>query len=153
MTTHLQPKPSEIVQRFRFNTRVRQPLESVATYATQLKRLAEHCNFIGGTDGLNEKIRDRLVCGIANEKWQQRLLAEDSLMYNKAYKLLLGLKASEKQVKDLTTTEMKSIHQLRPARQSSTLNSLCPGKVAGKPQQYSKQREKEYKPVQNGRVP
>ena len=56
------------------------------------------------------------------------------------------LEASEKQVKDLTTMEMKSIHQLRPARQSSTLNFLCPGKVTGKSQQYNKQREKDNKP-------
>ena len=45
MSTHLQPQPSEIVQRFRFNTRVRQPQETIATYVTQLKRLAESCNF------------------------------------------------------------------------------------------------------------
>ena len=33
-------------------------------------------------------IRDRLVCGIANIKWQQRLFAEDDLSYDKATKLL-----------------------------------------------------------------
>ena len=104
MSTHLQPEPSEIVQRFRFNTRVRQPHESISTYVTQLKRLAEHCNF-GDTDRLNEMMRDRLVCGIANEKWQQRLLAEDGLTYAKAYKLLLSLEASEKEVKDLNTPD------------------------------------------------
>ena len=79
MTTHLQPQPSEIVQRFRFNTRTRQPQESVATYVTQLKRIAETCNF-GDAVRLNEMIRDRLVCGISNEKWQQRLLAEENLL-------------------------------------------------------------------------
>ena len=31
MSKHLQPEPSEIVQRYRFHTRVRQPQESVAT--------------------------------------------------------------------------------------------------------------------------
>ena len=75
MTTHLQPQPSEIVQHFRFNTRSKQPQESIATYVTQLKRLAETCNF-GDAARLNEMMRDRLVCGVANEKWQQRLLAE-----------------------------------------------------------------------------
>ena len=42
MTTHFQPAPSEIVQRFRFNTRVRRPHETVAAYISQLKQLAEH---------------------------------------------------------------------------------------------------------------
>ena len=32
MTTHFQPPPSEIMQRYRFNMRVRRPHESVATY-------------------------------------------------------------------------------------------------------------------------
>jgi len=45
MITHLQPQPSEIVQRFCFNTRSRQPQESIATYVMQLKQLAETCNF------------------------------------------------------------------------------------------------------------
>ena len=45
MTKYFQPEPSEIVQRFRFHTRVRQPHESVATYIAQLKQVAEHCNF------------------------------------------------------------------------------------------------------------
>ena len=110
MAKHLQPESSEIVQRFRFNTRVRLPQESIATYVTQLKRLAEHCNF-GDTARLNEMIRDRLVCGIAHEKWQQRLLAEDNLTYNKAYKMLLSLEASEREVKDISGE--KRIHQVR----------------------------------------
>ena len=101
MTTHLQPQPSEIVQRFQFNTRTRQPQESVATYVTQLKRITETCNF-GDAARLNEMIFDRLVCGISNEKWQQRLLAEENLSYDKAFKLLLTLEASEKEVKDLS---------------------------------------------------
>ena len=39
------PKPSIIVQRFRFNTRQRTPTESVAVYVAALRRLAEHCDF------------------------------------------------------------------------------------------------------------
>ena len=116
MTTHLQPQPSEIVQRFRFNTRSRLPQESVATYVTKLKRLAETCNF-GDTARLNEMMRDRLVCGVANEKWQQRLLAEDNLTYEKAFKILLSVEASEEEVKDLSSSvngmHATTVHQLR----------------------------------------
>ena len=78
MTQHFQPAPSEIVQRFRFNTRVRQPHESVATYIAQLKQIAEHCNY-GDTARINEMVRDRLFCGIANTKWQNHLLTEDPM--------------------------------------------------------------------------
>ena len=75
MTEHYQPAPSEIVQHFQFNTRLQPPHKTVAMYITQLKQLAEHCNF-GDGDRLNEMLRDRLICGIANEKWQQRLLSD-----------------------------------------------------------------------------
>ena len=98
VTEHFQPEPSEIIQQFRFLTQVHQSHESVATYIAQLKQIAENCNFKDATR-VNKMLRDRLVCGIANEKWQQRLLAEDSLSYNMAYKLLLSLEAAEKGIK------------------------------------------------------
>ena len=94
MTKCFQPAPSEIVQRIQFNTRVRQPHESVATYIAQLKQIAEHCNYRDAAR-INEMVRDRLVCRITNEKWQQRLLAEDPMTYEKAHKLLLSLEAAE----------------------------------------------------------
>ena len=58
---HYSPKPSETVQRFRFNSRFRQPEESVSTFVSELRSLAEFCNF--GT-ALEDMLRDRLVCGI-----------------------------------------------------------------------------------------
>ena len=121
MTEHFQPEPSEIVQRFRFHTRVRQSLESVATYIAQLKQIAENCNF-GDAARVNEMLRDRLVCGIANEKWQQRLLAEDGLSYDKAQKLLLSLEAAEKGIKDLAGDLVKKVQyfQRRRKRENSS---------------------------------
>ena len=121
MSKHFQPTPSEIVQRFRFNTRVRRPHETVATYVAQLKQLAEHCNF---GDTLEQMLRDRLVCGIGDERWQQRLLAEDTLTYDKAMKLLLSLEAAEKEVKDLSGK--KEVMQIREKHQN-------PKKVPPKP--------------------
>ena len=107
---HFQPEPSEIVQRFRFHTRVRESHESVATYIAQLKQIAQNCNF-GETERVNEMLRDRLVCGIAHEKWQQRLLAEEGLTYDTARKLLLALEAAEKGLKDLAVdASRKQVH-------------------------------------------
>ena len=61
---YFDPKPSEIVQRYHFNTRVRAPTESIAAYIAALRELAEHCNY-GAT--LSEMLRDRLVCGVNHE--------------------------------------------------------------------------------------
>ena len=135
MTKHFQPEPSEIVQRKRFHSRQRLPNESVNEYVTQLKHIAEHCNF-GNSDRLKEMLRDRLVCGIANDKWQQRLLAEGGdLPYDKAIKLLLALEAAEKEVKDLTgedraTVKPQPVQYVRtrrnpPKKQSADRSSPC----------------------------
>ena len=84
MKNHYAPAPSEIVQRFRFNSRFRRPGESVSTYVAELRALAEFCNF---GDSLSLMIRDRLVCGINDENTQRLLLAEKELTYNKALEI------------------------------------------------------------------
>ena len=43
LTKHFCPSPSEIVQRFKFNTRVWKPGESVANYIAELQALSELC--------------------------------------------------------------------------------------------------------------
>ena len=57
---HSDPKPSEIMQRFKLHTRVRnKPGETVDTYVAVLRALAEHCNF-GDLKTLEVMLRDRL---------------------------------------------------------------------------------------------
>jgi hypothetical protein len=79
---HYQPKPSVIVERFKFNTRCQQPGETIPMYLAELKRLSENCGF--GTT-LNEMLRDRVVCGTSDAKIQRRLLAEPKLTLESAY--------------------------------------------------------------------
>ena len=67
------------------------------TYIAQLKHLVEHCNFRDSAR-LKEMLPDRLICRTENEKWQQRLLAEDKLPYKKVQTLLLSLEAADKEV-------------------------------------------------------
>ena len=98
MTTHFCPPPSEIAQRFRFNTRVRESDETVAAYVAELRSLSEHCNF-GET--LDLMLRDRLVCGINEPQVQKRLLAEDKLTFKKAFEVALAFEAATKDAKQL----------------------------------------------------
>ena len=58
---HFVPKPSVIVQRYKFHIRVRQTGESISTFVAELRALSEHYEF-GNT--LEEMLRDRLVCGV-----------------------------------------------------------------------------------------
>ena len=45
LTKHYSPPPSEVVQSYRFFSRVRQPGESVSAFVAALRRLANDCNF------------------------------------------------------------------------------------------------------------
>lgn len=65
LTGHLHPKPNVISQRYKFFKRDRNPQESVSDYIATLRKLSEHCSF-GAT--INEHLRDRIVCGINNDK-------------------------------------------------------------------------------------
>ena len=46
-------------------------------------------------------LRDRLVCGIANEAVQRRLLAEPKLTYEKAVELALSMETAARNVTEL----------------------------------------------------
>ncbi len=74
-------------QRYKFNSRVRDRAESVASYLAALRELAEYCEY---GDRLLEMLRDRLVCGVNYKGIQRRLLAEKALTYEKAREIALS---------------------------------------------------------------
>ena len=124
MSTHLQPKPSVIVERYKFHSRSRHPGESVADFVAELKRLSEHCEFGAALD---EMIRDRIICGIVDERWQKRLLAEPKLSYEAAFQLALAMETAERQVKDMhsKSSENVAVHRVH---QSSRAGISVPHK-------------------------
>ena len=98
LRNHYSPPPSEVMQRFRFNTRSRKPGESVATYVAELRRLAEYCNY-GNT--LEKMIRDRLVSGINDDNIQKKLLSEPVLSYTRALEIARGAEVAEKNLREM----------------------------------------------------
>jgi len=98
LTTHHNPPPSSIVQRFHFNSRVRAEGESIAQYVAALRDLALHCEY---GDKLSEMLRDRLVCGVNHKGIQRKLLAQTDLTYDKAYALALSVEASDRDMNTL----------------------------------------------------
>lgn len=90
---HYQPKPSVIVERFKFNTRCQQSGETIPMYLAELKRLSENCEFGANLD---EMLRDRIVCGTRDSKIQRRLLAEPKLTLKRALDLAVAIETSEK---------------------------------------------------------
>ena len=59
MSEHHNLPPSEIVQRYKFHTRNREPGESIAAYVAGLRALGQNCGF-----GESLMLLDRLVCGV-----------------------------------------------------------------------------------------
>ena len=95
---HYDPKPSFIVQRFKFYNRTRAAGETVSTFVAALRQIAEHCEY---RETLKDMIRDRLVCRINHEGIQKKLLAEKNLTYERALEIALALESAEQGTKDL----------------------------------------------------
>ena len=95
---HLNPRPSTIVYRFKFNSHFRQPRETIHQYVAELRRLSEHFDF---RDQLEDMIQDRLVCGVNDESMQGRLLAESRLHFKKAMELATGMEIADKNTRDI----------------------------------------------------
>ncbi|XP_067104154.1 uncharacterized protein [Osmerus mordax] len=98
LKAHFKPKPSEIVQRFKFNSRNRSGDESVSDYVAALRRLAQDCNY---GDNLKEMLRDRLVCGINNDRIQLKLLSETGLTFERALVLAQAMETATKDVREI----------------------------------------------------
>eukprot|EP00731_Ephydatia_muelleri_P014717 Em0008g437a len=99
VTTHLNPKPSVIVQRFKFNCRVRGEVEPIADFVAAL---------------------DRLVCGINNPSIQRRLLGEGGLTFKKALELSLSMELANKGSSELQAAT-KSDEQVQTVQKSRGL--------------------------------
>ena len=119
LNEHYAPKPLVISERFRFYKRDMGEQESITAYMAELRRLASTCNF-GAF--LEEALRDRLVCGLANESIQKRLLTEANLTLKKALELSLGMElaakdATELQNKGATGLNRVAKHKSQQGRQ------------------------------------
>ena len=112
---HFNPTPSETVQRSRFHGRFRKPGETVATFVSELRSLAEFCNFGASLDDM---LRDRLICGITNGKIQQKLLAEKKLTLTTAIEMAQGMETAAKNAKEIAqqdgASNSESVHRVTP---------------------------------------
>ena len=102
ISAHYDPKPSFIVQRFKFYNRVRAPGESIAAFVASLRKIAVHCEY---KDILKDMLRDRLVCGVNHDGIQWKLLTEKNIKYDKALEISLIMGTAEQGTKDLKTQE------------------------------------------------
>ncbi len=115
LSGHFTPKPSLIVERFKFHSKVRQQGQSVAVFVAELRRLTEHCGF---GPALDDMIRDRLVCGINDDRIQRRLLSEpdERLTLARAVEIATSMEMAAKDVAELQQTVVEgAVHKVQPA--------------------------------------
>lgn len=116
LKNHFTPKPSEIYSRFQFHKRVQRSDEGITAYVTELRRLADDCNF-GST--LSERLRDQLVCGIRDEGLQRRLLTESDLTFESAKMKALAAETAAEQVRAMQTqVSAPAVHYINGNRRS-----------------------------------
>ena len=76
--THLAPKPLIIAEHICFHKCNKKAGKSVADFCVAMLEFCE----VGTT--LNNAIRERMVCGFANEQIHRKLLVQANLMYDLA---------------------------------------------------------------------
>ena len=100
ISEHYNPKKSQAVHRFKFNSRTRHQGETVSAYIAELKKLAIPCEFNGEAE-LKKMLCDRLICGINDARMQHRLLAEPELDYDRAFKLVQASESADKSTQEM----------------------------------------------------
>ena len=119
VTKHYSPKPSIIVQHFRFNSCSRDKGESIATFIATLRQLSEFCEY---GDTLEDMLRDRLVCGVNDERIQRRLLSEPNLTFTTALQLAQAIESADKDSRNLKTSQPPTgvVHYNKSTKHTST---------------------------------
>lgn len=97
---HHNPKPSVIVQRFKFHTHSHKSGVTVAAFVAELRQLSEHCEF-GAV--LEDMLRDRLVCGINDDGIHRRLVGEATLTFRRALEIAQAMETAAINTKDIKT--------------------------------------------------
>ena len=77
LARHYTPRANEITMTYRFYNRNQRDGERASDYNTELRKIGAYCNF----DNLERNLRDRLVCGMRDEKLKFDLLKRNKLQY------------------------------------------------------------------------
>ena len=105
------PKKNLTIERFQFNVAVQKPGQTCEAYFTELRNLAQTCEFGDLKESL---IKDRIVIGINDKRLQERLLQCDDLTLKKAVEMCKARETALLQAAELKPTDMdKCIEKLK----------------------------------------
>ncbi|KAF8791648.1 uncharacterized protein K02A2.6-like [Argiope bruennichi] len=137
LSEHLNPKPLEMTERFRFYKRKQFEGESIANYCAELQKLSIHCNF---GNNLSTMLRDKLVMGLKNENIQKKLLAEDKLTYEKAKSIAFAMESAQRDVCEIQN-QMVSIKKLHSSQDKTIKKDFSKFKKSEPTKKFDKSRK------------
>ena len=119
LADHYCPEPVEIMERFRFYSRVCQSGEPVNEYVADLRRLAKDCGF---GDSLEKMLPDCLACGINDQTIQWKMLVEKDLTFKRTLEIAEGTQAADQNYREMRAVKVKEepVNQVqdKPHRQN-----------------------------------
>lgn len=98
---YFKPKTNEIINTFLFNKRIQEDGEHFDAFYTELRKIAQNCNF---ESFLDRMLRDRIIYGIKDRHVQQKLLAKKNLSLQQAVEICRTSELAEEQIKVITET-------------------------------------------------
>ncbi|XP_019859677.1 PREDICTED: uncharacterized protein K02A2.6-like [Amphimedon queenslandica] len=126
LTNHFHPKASLVAERYKFGCRRQGDSETITDYVADLRRLAQRCNFKEAT--LDETLRDRFICGLAQEYIRSRLLTEpDDLKFNKAVDLATMMEEARRSaqlMQERSSTKAAESHDVHQTNMRDTRKSI-----------------------------
>lgn len=118
------PKPSVIVQCFKFHTHSPKPGVTVAVFVAELRQLSEQCEFGAA---LEDMLWDRLGCEI-NDGIQYRLLGEATLTFKRALDIAQAMETAANNINDIKNANSGAqpcaVHLVSKEKRGKLLKSM-----------------------------
>ena len=91
-------------------------------YVAELRKLAPDCNY---GDNLQQMLRDRLICGINDERIQRRFLAEHKLTFDKALSIAVAVETAKKNTQVLNpSASVQFMETMRGSQETSAFKEM-----------------------------
>ena len=133
LAARFEPKPNTILQRYNFYSAYRTQGQPIKDFVAELKNLARNCEFGKTKPGvqltekliLEENLRDRLVCAVADMAVQRRLLSETDLDFAKAFQIAIAMESATANAADM------NVHRRGGGKQDYATRTRCSDTLLG----------------------
>ena len=105
---HFKPKHLEVTESFKFYDAKQEEGESISNFLVRLKHLTSTCEF---GSFLKKALRDKFVCGLKDDKIQEKLLSKDKLL-EEAVKMAKAMELATANVANIKEKETDEVNKM-----------------------------------------